>query len=85
MEQVVFLCVVLQPRRFWPRSPTAKQWTAGPLESSLTSCEYMSVLSLRAVHNHAPRSAEQRGSICYAPIGPHEEIMFIFTGRAVNA
>lgn len=25
----------------WPRNPTAKPWTAGPLGSSHTSCEYL--------------------------------------------
>lgn len=28
-----------QPLRFWPRNPTAKQWTVGPSELSPTSCE----------------------------------------------
>lgn len=32
--------VLLQLRRFWPRSPTASQWTAGPSGLSLISCKY---------------------------------------------
>lgn len=41
MCEVVISCLVAwQLRRFWPRSLTVKQWTAGPSVSSRTYCKY---------------------------------------------
>lgn len=37
---VTTMSLSLQPLRSWPRSPTARQWIAGPLGSSPTFCEW---------------------------------------------
>lgn len=69
---------VLQPQRFWPRSPTARQWTAGLSGSSHTSCEWK---LCRTRGSRSPECCRSDGSLLMRRFSL-VWVFFVFSGYA---